>query len=95
MVHYQGVFVSDLQRKQNVADVEAQPQSDWRHWRCLDRWCLGVRHYLVNELTLIKTFFGATQFFRIDNGHYQGVFVSDLQPKQDLEGIVPRSESNW
>ena len=32
--------------------------------------------------------------FRIDNGHYQGVFESDLQPKQDVADVEPQQQSN-
>jgi hypothetical protein len=42
--HYQVVFVSDLQPKQHVAGIVTHRQPNWRCWRCLDRWCLGVRH---------------------------------------------------
>ena len=44
MGHYQGVFVSDLQPKQHVDGIVPQLQPNWRCWRCLDRWRLGVRH---------------------------------------------------
>jgi hypothetical protein len=87
--HYQGVFVSDLQRKQDVTTPGSRPQQDWRCWRCLDRWCLDVRHSLNSCMNFPSNrhFFGSARFFRIDNGVIMvGLFLNYSQNNtlQDL-----------
>ncbi len=40
---YRGVFASYLQPKQDIEEILPLQKPNWRCWRCLDRWCLGVR----------------------------------------------------
>ncbi len=95
--HYQGVFEFYLQPKQDVASTAPFIEQDWCCWRCLNRWCLGVRHCytLWMQFPSKRHFFCATHFFRMIMGHYQGVFLSDSQPKRVSDGIGSRMEHNW
>ena len=70
-------FLFHLQPKQIVAEIIPRPEPNWRCWRCLDRWRLGVRQSFAFWMNFhaSRHFFGATRFFRIDKGHYQRAFV--------------------
>ncbi len=61
----------------------------------------GIGAGLAYVLLVIKTFLFDERttlwrplIFVLDNGHYQDVFVSDLQPKQDVADVVALQQSD-
>ncbi len=61
-------------------------------WRTFNH---ATHNFLFLSLYILYAIRACHPIFRIDKGPYQGVFVSDLQRKQDVADFGAQQQPNW